>query len=37
MYPAINLQTKMLFNLIKKIYNGNPIDTSIVFPVRGVA
>jgi hypothetical protein len=35
-----NLQKKMLFNLIiKKKDNGNPIDTSIVVPVRprGVA
>ena len=26
---------KMLFNLIIKKDNGNPIDTSVVFPVRG--
>jgi hypothetical protein len=28
---------KKLFNLIIKKNNGNPIDTSIVVPVRGVA
>jgi hypothetical protein len=27
---------KMLFNLIIQKDNGNPIDTSIVVPVRGV-
>jgi hypothetical protein len=33
-----NLPNKMLFNLIiKKKDNANPIDTSIVVPVRGVA
>ena len=32
-----NLPKKMLFNLIIKKDNGNPIDTSIVVPVRGVA
>jgi hypothetical protein len=38
-YPAITFATKkMLFNLIKKTNkNGNPIDTSIVVPVRGMA
>jgi len=28
---------KMLFNLMIKKNNGNPIDTSIVVPIRGVA
>jgi hypothetical protein len=38
-YPAIGLfLKKMLFNLIiKKKDNANPIDTSIVVPVRGMA
>jgi hypothetical protein len=36
-YPAIKFAQKMLFNLIIKKDNGNPIDTSIVVPVRGVA
>jgi hypothetical protein len=37
-YPAIKFLTKKkLFNLIKKKYNGNPIDTSIVVLVSGVA
>jgi hypothetical protein len=36
-YAAITFAKKMLFNLILKKENGNPIDTSIVVPVRGVA
>jgi hypothetical protein len=32
-----NLPKKILFNLIIKKDNGNPIDTSIVVLVRGVA
>jgi hypothetical protein len=36
-YPAIKYAKQMLFNLIIKKDNGNPIDTSIVVPVRGVA
>jgi len=32
-----NCRKKKLFNLIIKKDNGNPIDTSIVVPVRGVA
>ena len=37
-YPAIEFLTKKkLFNLKIKKDNGNPIDTSIVVPVRGVA
>ena len=39
MYPAIKFATKenvIQFN-DKKKDNGNPIDTSIVVPVRGVA
>ena len=31
------VQTKIIFDLIIKRDNGNPIDTSIVVPVRGVA
>jgi hypothetical protein len=30
-------KTKILFNLMTKKDNGNPIDTSIVVPVRDVA
>jgi hypothetical protein len=36
-YPAIKFAKKMLFNLIIRKDNGNPIDTSIAVPVRGVA
>jgi hypothetical protein len=36
-YPAIQFAKKKLFNLLIEHDNGNPIDTSIVIPIRGVA